>query len=79
MTKIGFFSAGLNTYWAQFEGLNDSLLGYGEKIAGIISEEGGVSVRGLGMVDSPERAQEAARELKEAGIDLLGIETVIVK
>lgn len=71
ITHIGFFSAGLNTYWVQFEGLRDSLLGYGEKIAGIISEEDGVSVHGLGMVDSPERAQEAARELKEAGIDLL--------
>ena len=26
--KVGFFSIGLETYWAQFKGLKENLLGY---------------------------------------------------
>ena len=26
--RIGLYSAGLNTYWGQFEGLYDCLMGY---------------------------------------------------
>ena len=68
---IGFFSAGLGTYWDQFEGLLDHLQGYAGTITGHIRSRGDVNVVDAGMVDSPERAREAARTLKEAGADMV--------
>ena len=32
MTKVGLFCIGLDTYWAQFEGLLDKLKGYQKQI-----------------------------------------------
>lgn len=69
--KIGFVSTGLNTYWGQFEGLLDHLKAYSSTIASHIRENEGVTLVDAGMVDSPERAQEAALMLKEAGVELV--------
>ena len=30
--RVGLYSAGLNTYWAQFEGLHDRIIGYNQFI-----------------------------------------------
>jgi L-arabinose isomerase len=68
--KIGLMGIGLDTYWAQFDGLLDHLTAYqneiGEKIAGF-----GVSVIDAGMVDNPVRAREAASYLASQEIELL--------
>ena len=67
--RIGFLSTGLNTYWNQFEGLLDHLLGYSKTIVSHIESQGGVEVTDVGMVDCPEKAAEAATVLKRAGVD----------
>ena len=47
--RIGLYSAGLNTYWAQFAGLKDRLLGYNSFIAERLSQVG--EVYNFGLVD----------------------------
>ena len=70
MVKIGIFSIGLNTYWPQFEGLEDRLGGYHKIITGKIRNMG-VSVVDAGMVDSPEKAPKAAALFRKEEVDLI--------
>lgn len=71
MLKVGFFSAGLDTYWGQFDGLLDNLNSYSDMIVSHIVEEEGVEVCNIGMVDSPEKAREGATRLKAEGVDII--------
>ena len=57
--KIGLFGIGLDTYWAQFAGLQSRLLGYLDEIAGKIGGFG-VDVVNAGLVDNPDAAVQAA-------------------
>jgi L-arabinose isomerase len=61
--KVGLFGIGLDTYWPQFEGLLEKLLGYQEQIKHKIAGYG-VEVADAGMVDNPVKAREAADYLK---------------
>ena len=61
--KIGLFGIGLNTYWAQFEGLLPRLEGYRRRIADRLAETG-AEVVDAGMVDEPAKAEAAASESK---------------
>ena len=70
MYKIGLFGIGLDTYWAQFDGLLDRLIVYQNFIASRIAEFG-VEVVDAGMVDTPEKAQSAALMLKQNDVDLV--------
>lgn len=70
-TRIGFFSTGLNTYWGQFDGLLDNLKRHASTITGHIRENAEVSLFDAGMVDSPEKARDAALFLKESGVELV--------
>ena len=54
--KIGLFGIGLNTYWAQFEGLLPRLEGYRRRIADRLAETG-AEVVDAGMVDEPAKAE----------------------
>lgn len=67
--KIGLFGIGLETYWPQFEGLLSRLEGYQQQIKNRI-EEMGVTVIDAGMVDSPDKARQAADYLREEKIDI---------
>jgi L-arabinose isomerase len=69
-TKIGLMGIGLDTYWAQFEGLLDHLTGYQNEISQKISGFG-VEVIDAGMVDNPVRAREAASLLASQEIEML--------
>jgi len=69
--KIGLFGTGLDTYWAQFEGLRDSLLTYQGKIKNDIERCYDVDVVDAGLVDNPEKAVNAANELTRAGVELV--------
>jgi L-arabinose isomerase len=69
-TKIGLFGIGLDTYWAQFDGLLDNLKGYQEQIKTRIAGFG-VEVIDAGMVDSPVRAREAADFLKSQDVEIV--------
>ncbi|MEA1886483.1 MAG: hypothetical protein U9N72_04665 [Bacteroidota bacterium] len=70
MTKTGLFGIGLDTYWAQFEGLLDNLKKYqaqiGERIKGYE-----VEVIDAGMVDNPEKAKQASEYLKAEGVEIV--------
>ena len=70
MTKVGLFGIGLDTYWAQFEGLLDNLLGYQNSIKHKI-EQMGIEVIDAGMVDNPVKAQAAAEFLKKNDVEIV--------
>ncbi|MEI8115796.1 MAG: L-fucose/L-arabinose isomerase family protein [Bacteroidia bacterium] len=70
MTKIGLFGIGLDTYWAQFEGLLDNLKAYQEQIKNKISGFG-VEVIDAGMVDNSVGAREAADFLKSQDVEIV--------
>lgn len=70
MTKVGLFCIGLDTYWAQFEGLLDKLKGYQKQIKNEI-EKFGVEVVDAGMVDNPVKAREAADYLKSQDVEIV--------
>ncbi|NEW81996.1 MAG: arabinose isomerase [Mariniphaga sp.] len=69
-TKVGLFGIGLDTYWAQFDGLLDHLIGYQEQVKNRIAGFG-VEVIDAGMVDNPVRAREAADFLKSQDVEIV--------
>jgi len=69
-TRIGLFGIGLDTYWPQFDGLKERLEGYLSTVAEKLGRDG-VEIVNVGLVDSPERAYEAGRELSRADVDLI--------
>ena len=73
LTRIGFLHTGLDTYWAQFDGLKNHLDEYAGEIVSFIKSREGIEVTDVGMVDSPESAGRAADILRGSGIDLLFI------
>lgn len=69
-TKVGLFGIGLDTYWAQFDGLLDKLKAYQEQIKNRIAGFG-VEVADAGMVDNPFKAREAADFLKSQDVEIV--------
>jgi len=68
--RIGLFGIGLDTYWPQFEGLKARLEGYLATVAGKLACPG-VELVNVGLVDNPERAYEAGRELRRAKVPVV--------
>jgi L-arabinose isomerase len=68
--KLGLFGIGLDTYWPQFPGLEARLRGYVADVAGRLSRPG-VEIVNLGLVDTPEKAQEAGHTFRQADVDLI--------
>ncbi len=68
--KVGFFSIGLDTYWPQFDGLIDNLLGYHHAINGRISAMG-VEVVDAGMVDTTDKANDAAEQFQREAVEII--------
>ncbi|MCH7226475.1 arabinose isomerase [Haloferula sp. A504] len=68
--RIGLFGIGLDTYWPQFEGLKERLEGYLATVASKLGRPG-VEIVNVGLVDSPQRACAAGRELRRADVDLI--------
>lgn len=69
--KVGLFGIGLDTYWDQFDGLLDRLKGYQSEIAEKIKRKKGVEIVDAGMVDTPQKAAEAAALFKHEQVDML--------
>lgn len=69
-TRVGLFGIGLDTYWPQFDGLLDRLLGYQKAIAGRLRGFG-VQLIDAGMVDSPEKARGAASLFRREEVELI--------
>lgn len=68
--KTGLFSIGLDTYWPQFHGLLDNLNGYHDHISNKLQDMG-ANLVDAGMVDTPEKAQEAAKLFKTEDVDII--------
>ena len=68
--RVGLFAIGLDTYWPQFEGLEQRLEDAAAHMAGRLARPG-VEVVNLGMIDSPEKAAQAGQEFRRACVDLL--------
>lgn len=69
-TRLGLFGIGLDTYWPQFKGLKNRLMGYERLIASRIRGPG-VQLVDAGLVDSPAKARVAASLLRREEVDLL--------
>ncbi len=68
--KIGIFAVAHGTYWAQFEGLYENIMGYHRDLCGLV-EENEVEVIDFGMIDSSEKAYAAVPKILAAGVDVL--------
>ncbi len=68
--KIGVFAVAHATYWDQFEGLYDNIMGYHRDFLKLV-EENEVDVVDFGMIDSSQKAYAAVKEIAGSGIDLL--------
>ena len=69
-TKIGLFGIGLDTYWPQFEGLRERLIGYQNQIGKRIQRHR-VELVDAGLVDSPEKARAAAAQFRREEVDFI--------
>ena len=68
--KVGLFGIGLDTYWPQFPGLRDTLIGFTAEVARQL-ESCGVRVINLGLIDTPEKSFTAGHEFRKADVDLI--------
>jgi L-arabinose isomerase len=68
--KIGLFGIGLDTYWPQFKGLKDKLIGYQNRIR-IGLEQDGVTVVDAGLIDNIDKSTAAADLFVKEGVDLI--------
>jgi L-arabinose isomerase len=68
--RLGLFGVGLETYWAQFDGLKDRLSGYQARIAERLRANSS-EVVDVGLVDNPVKAREAASVLARSEVDLV--------
>lgn len=68
--KIAIFAVAHATYWGQFEGLLDNIMGFhGDLIKKV--EKNDVEVIDFGMIDSSEKAYAAVPEILAANVDVL--------
>ena len=68
--KVGVFAVGLETYWPQFEGLRETLIGYHGQFIAQMSDMG-FEVADAGVVDSSAKAYEAGSMLNAQDVDVL--------
>lgn len=68
--KIGLFGIGLDTYWPQFEGLEERLKGYLQVTEQKMSRDD-VEVVNVGLVDSPEKAFAAGHTFRAEDVDVI--------
>ncbi len=68
--RVGFFAVGHHTYWAQFDGLLDTLMGYHAQ-TGALLEASAVDVVDYGMVDSNAHAFQVAARMGGDDLDLI--------
>lgn len=70
--NIGLYGIGLDTYWAQFEGLFERLEGYQAGIAQRLQERHpGLNVINTGIIDTPQKARETGDALARENVELI--------
>ena len=68
--NVGLFGVGHYTYWGQFEGLRDELLGKLDVLAKRIQAQD-VQVTNFGLIDNAQGAYALLPKLKAANLDLI--------
>ena len=68
--KIGVFAVAHATYWAQFEGLLDNIMGYHRDFCEMVKKNG-VEVVDFGMIDDNTKAFDVIPKMKAADVDVL--------
>ena len=68
--RVGLAGLGLETYWPQFEGLEERLRGYLGTVEQKI-ESAERTVVNLGLIDSPQKGVEAGHLCRQQDIDIL--------
>jgi L-arabinose isomerase len=68
--KVGLFGIGLETYWPQFKGLRERLLGYQTYISERLSALG-AEVVDAGLVDNPDKSGKAAETFAAAEVEVI--------
>ena len=67
----GLYGIGLDTYWAQFSGLEQRLEGYLQQVLLKLEGVSGVKVVNEGLVDTPEKARKAAGVFRRSEADII--------
>jgi len=68
--KAGIFGIGLDTYWPQFEGLKENLLGYQKRVKTGI-ESCGAEIVDAGLVDNPAVAGDVGDRFRSENVDVV--------
>lgn len=68
--NIGIFGVGHHTYWKQYDGLKDELLGYLDEFERQVQANGCETVN-FGMTDAAESAYAMMKRIKAADVDLV--------
>ena len=68
--RVGLFGIGLDTYWPQFPGLKDKLIGFTQQVARKL-EGPNVHVTNLGLIDTSAKSFWAGHEFRKADVDLI--------
>jgi len=68
--KVGLFGIGLDTYWDQFEGLRDNLLGYQTRVREQL-EAFGAEVVDAGLVDHPGASRGVGERFRAENVEVL--------
>ena len=68
--KIGIFAVAHATYWAQFDGLYEKIMGYHKDFCTMV-ENNGIEVANFGMIDSSEKAFDAVANMLAADVDVI--------
>lgn len=66
---IGIYTCGLKTYWTQFPGLRERLIGYGRFLEKRMGQWG--EVRNFGLVDDEITARKAGEWFNEQNVDII--------
>lgn len=70
IAKIGIFAVAHNTYFSQFEGLYENLMGYHKDFCNMVVQND-VEIIDFGMVDTSEKAYDIAEKLQAANVDII--------
>ncbi len=73
--RVGVLAVGHRTYWDQFEGLLEELVGKAEHLVGKL-QANGVEVVNFGLIDHAEPAYEVVPRIKAADLDVLFVDMV---
>ena len=68
--RIGIFAVAHATYWNQFEGLYESLMGFHKDLCDMVKAND-VEIIDFGMIDSSEKSYAAAKKMQAAGLDVI--------